>query len=218
MQDVGKIKLPHVLLDKREKLSPAELKIFQSHVAHSIDIISASKEATPLLLNAVHEHHERYDGSGYPRGLVGDEISTLGGMAGLVDSYAAMISARPYAQPISVQQALHDLYTTRNRMFKSDLVEEFIQCVGVFPVGSLVELNTTEVAVVVSQNRSRRLKPRVMLVLDSSRQSFARPVMLELIYDPPTPSGEPYRIVRGLQAGLYDYDPQQTLDVLMEGK
>jgi len=218
MQDVGKIKLPKALLDKSERLAPAELKIFQSHVSHSLDIIRTSKEATDTLIRTVSEHHERYDGSGYPNGLRGDQISTLGGMAGLVDTYAAMISARPYAQPISVQQALHDLYASRNQAFKSELVEEFIQCVGVFPVGSLVELNTSEVAVVVSQNRSRRLKPRVMLVLDAHRQSFATPIMLELIYDPPTPSGEPYRIVRGLQAGLYDYDPKQTLDVLMESK
>jgi HD-GYP domain-containing protein (c-di-GMP phosphodiesterase class II) len=218
MQDIGKIKLPRALLDKRDRLTAPELKIFQSHVTHSIEIIGASKDSTPVLLDAVHQHHERYDGSGYPRSLRGAEISTLGSMAGLVDTYAAMISARPYAQPMSVQQALHDLYTTRNQMFKSDLVEEFIQCVGVFPVGSLVELNTSEVAVVVSQNRSRRLKPRVMLVLDSQRQPFAKPVMFDLIIDPPTPSGEPYRIVRGLQAGLYDYDPRQTLDVLMEGK
>ncbi len=218
MQDVGKIKLPKTLLDKAEKLTPAELKIFQTHVAYSTDIIRTSKEATETLLGAVSQHHERFDGSGYPKGLRGEQISLLGGMAGLVDSYTAMISARPYAQPMSVQQALHDLYGTRGQAFKSEMVEEFIQCVGVFPVGSLVELNTAEVAVVVSQNRSRRLKPRVMLVLDSQRQSFANPVMLELIYDPPTPSGEPYRIVRGLQAGLYDYDPKQTLDVLMEGK
>ncbi len=218
MQDVGKIKLPKALLDKREKLSAPELKIFQSHVGHSLDILRGSKEATEVLIRAVSEHHERYDGSGYPRGIVGEQISRLGAMAGLVDSYTAMISARPYSPPISVQQALHDLYAARNQAFKSELVEEFIQCVGVFPVGSLVELNTSEVAVVVSQNRSRRLKPRVMLVLDANRQSFAAAKMLELIYDPPTPSGEPYRIVRGLQAGLYDYDPKQTLDVLMESK
>ena len=218
MQDIGKLKLPRALLEKRERLTPPELKIFQSHVTQSVEILRASKDATELMLEAVHQHHERHDGSGYPRALKGEEISTLGGMAGLVDTYAAMISARPYAQPKSVQQALHDLYAARNQMFKAELVEEFIQCVGVFPVGSLVELNTTEVAVVVSQNRSRRLKPRVMLVLDSNRQSFAKPVMFDLIVDPPTPSGEPYRIVRGLQAGLYEYDPQQTLDVLMESK
>ena len=218
MQDIGKLKLPRALLDKRERLTAPELKIFQGHVAQSVEILRGSKDATETLLEAVHQHHERYDGSGYPRALKGDEISTLGGMAGLVDTYAAMISARPYAQAKSVQQALHDLYAARNKMFKSELVEEFIQCVGVFPVGSLVELNTAEVAVVVSQNRSRRLKPRVMLVLDANRQPFAQPVMYDLIVDPPTPSGEPYRIVRGLQAGMYEYDPQQTLDVLMESK
>jgi HD-GYP domain-containing protein (c-di-GMP phosphodiesterase class II) len=218
MQDVGKLKLPKALLDKREKMTSPELKIFQSHVAHSIEIMRSSKEATDAMIAAVSEHHERYDGSGYPKGMIGEQISTLGAMAGLVDSYTAMISARPYSQPMSVQQALHDLYAARNQSFKSDLVEEFIQCVGVFPVGSLVELNTAEVAVVVSQNRSRRLKPRVMLVLDSNRQPFATPIMFDLIIDPPTPSGEPYRIVRGLQAGLYDYDPKQTLDVLMESK
>lgn len=219
MQDVGKIKLPRALLEKRSKLSMAELKVFQNHVGYSLDVIRASKDASESLVQAIAQHHERYDGSGYPNKLAGEGISLLGGMAGLVDTYAAMISARPYAQPISVQQALHHLYTARDQAFKADLVEQFIQCVGVFPVGSLVELNTGEVAVVVSQNRARRLKPRVMLVLDKDRQSFASPVMLDLIYDPPVPgSDEPYRIVRGLQAGMYEYDQKKTLDALMEMK
>ena len=216
MQDVGKIKLPRALLDKRTKLSPAELKVFQSHVAHSLSVVGGSKEASPVLLNTIGQHHERFDGSGYPNGLVGDQISPLGGMAGLVDTYSALISERPYARPISVQQALHQLYAARGHAFKPELVEQFIQCVGVFPVGSLVELNSGEVAVVVSQNRARRLKPRVMLVLDKDRQSYPSPVMLDLILDPNTPADEPYRIVRGLQAGIYEHDPQKTLSALME--
>lgn len=218
MQDVGKIKLPRALLEKTSKLSAAELKVFQSHVGHSITVVSSSSDSTPALLDAISQHHERYDGSGYPKGLAGDQISQLGGMAGLVDTYAALISARAYAQPISVQQALHQLYTSRGQAFRGDLVEQFIQCVGVFPVGSLVELNTGEVAVVVSQNRSRRLKPRVMLVLDKDRQSYPSPIMLDLILDPPSPGGEPYRIVRGLQAGIYEHDPEKTLTALMESK
>ncbi|HTE15978.1 MAG TPA: HD domain-containing phosphohydrolase, partial [Burkholderiales bacterium] len=220
MQDVGKIKLPRALLEKRAKLTPAELKVFQSHVTHSVEVMRTSKDASESLIQAISLHHERYDGSGYPNGLAGDQITLLGGMAGLADSYAAMISARPYAPPVSVQQALHTLYTTRDKAFKGELVEQFIQCVGVFPVGSLVELNSGEVAVVVSQNRARRLKPRVMLVLDKNRQSFPSAVMLDLIYDPPVPGKdeEPYRIVRGLQAGMYDHDPQKTLSALMEMK
>ena len=82
-----------------------------------------------------------------------------------------------------------------------------------------MELNTGEVAVVVSQNRSRRLKPRVMLVLDQEKKPFPNPIMLDLIYDPSVPGkDEPYRIVRGLQAGIYDYDPKQTYDALMEAQ
>ena len=216
MQDVGKIKLPRALLDKREKLSSAELKVFQSHVTHSLELVRSSKEATAPLLDTIAQHHERYDGSGYPQRLAGEDISLFGGMAGLADTYSALISARPYAQPLSVQQALHDLYNDRGVAFKSELVEQFIQCVGVFPVGSLVELNTGEVAVVVSQNRARRLKPRVMLVLDKNRQSYPSPTMLDLIVDPPTPTGASYRILRGLQAGIYEHDPQQTLNALME--
>lgn len=219
MQDVGKIKLPRALLEKRSKLSAAELKVFQSHVGHSIEVMRTSKDASESLIQAISQHHERYDGSGYPHGVTGDNITLAGGMAGLADTYSAMISARPYAQAVSVQQALHSLYTSRDKAFKADLIEQFIQCVGVFPVGSLVELNSGEVAVVVSQNRARRLKPRVMLVLDVNRQPFAKPVMLDLIYDPALPGrDEAYRIVRGLQAGMYDHDPQKTLSALMEMK
>ena len=219
MQDVGKIKLPRALIDKRDKLSPAELKVFQSHVGHSVDVIRTSKDSNNLLLDIISQHHERFDGSGYPKGLSGEQISLMGGMAGIADMYSALISARPYAQPMSVQQALHNLYVGRDKTFKADLVEQFIQCVGVFPVGGLVELSTGEVAVVVSQNRSRRLKPRVMLVLDQEKKPFPNPIMLDLIYDPSVPGkDEPYRIVRGLQAGIYDYDPKQTYDALMEAQ
>jgi HD-GYP domain-containing protein (c-di-GMP phosphodiesterase class II) len=220
MQDVGKIKLPRALIDKREKLTAAELKVFQSHVGHSVEVIRASNDATDILIDTIAQHHERFDGGGYPKGLAGDAISLLGGMAGIADTYAALISARPYAQPMSAQQALHQLYAVRDKDFKGEWIEQFIQCVGVFPVGSLVELNTNEVAVVVSQNRARRLKPRVMLVLDKDRQPYPSPVMIDLLYDPVAPGmgDTPYRVVRGLQPGIYEHDPKKTLDALMEGK
>jgi len=216
MQDVGKIRLPRELLEKRENYTASEYKVAQSHVQHSIDIIKTSQDASGALINIVAQHHERYDGSGYPNGLEGDQITMLGGMAGLIDTYTAMVSVRPHKEPLSVQAALQQLYNLRDHSFKADLVEEFIQCIGVFPVGSLVELNTAEVAVVVAQNRTRRLKPRVMLVLDHERQEYPTPVMLDLIYDPPTPSGEPYRIVRGLQAGAYEFKPEDHFAAFTE--
>jgi HD-GYP domain-containing protein (c-di-GMP phosphodiesterase class II) len=216
MQDVGKIRLPQELIAKPGKLTAAEFKVMKSHVEHSVEIIQDSKQASQLLVDVVLQHHERYNGSGYPKGLKGDQISMLGSMAGIADTYTAMISARAHASPLSVQQALQQLYAWRDQSFKAEMIEEFIQCIGIFPVGSLVELNTGEVAVVVAQNRERRLKPRIMLVLDNQQQPYTNPIMLDLLYDPPTPAGEPYRIVRGLQAGIHDYDPQAHLDAISE--
>jgi HD-GYP domain-containing protein (c-di-GMP phosphodiesterase class II) len=201
MQDVGKLRLPSALLDKRTALTAAERDILKTHVMHSVEILEASQTVSPLLVETVAQHHERFDGSGYPKGLKGDEISMLGAMAGIVDTYAAMTRARPYREPALPQDVLQQLYGWRGTLFNPELVEKFIQCIGIFPVGSMVELNTREVAIVMAHSQVRRLKPRLMLILDHDQQPYSTPIMLEMINDPPTPSGEPYRIVRGLQTG-----------------
>jgi HD-GYP domain-containing protein (c-di-GMP phosphodiesterase class II) len=209
MQDVGKLRLPRPLLEKRTPLTPAERETLKAHVKHSIDILESSHNASSVLIEIVAQHHERFDGSGYPNGLKGDEITMLGAMSGIVDTYAAMTSSRPYREPAMPQHALRQLYAWRGTLFNPGLVEKFIQCVGIFPVGSLVELNTGEVAIVMAHSQVRRLKPRLMLILDHTRQPYSAPIVMDLLNDPPTPSGEPYRIVRGLQpdvqsSALYD--------------
>jgi HD-GYP domain-containing protein (c-di-GMP phosphodiesterase class II) len=201
MQDLGKLRLPSALLEKRTPLTAAERDILNTHVTHSVEILQASQNVSPVLIEIVAQHHERFDGSGYPKGIRGDEISMLGAMAGIVDTYAAMTNARPYREPALPQEVLQQLYGWRGTSFNPELVEKFIQCIGIFPVGSLVELNTREVAIVMAHSQVRRLKPRLMLILDHNQQPYSTPIVLELINNPLTPSGEPYRIVRGLQAG-----------------
>jgi HD-GYP domain-containing protein (c-di-GMP phosphodiesterase class II) len=200
LQDIGKLRLPSKLLEKRSPLTDAEHDLLKSHVGHSVEMLEGSPNASPVLIETVAQHHERFDGSGYPKGLKGDEISMLGAMAGIADTYAAMTNARPYRNPALPQEVLQQLYAWRGTKFNSDLVEKFIRCVGIFPVGSLVELNTREVAVVMAHSQVRRLKPRLMLILDHQQQPYSAPIVLDLLNDPRTPSGEPYRIVRGLQA------------------
>ena len=201
MQDVGKLKLPSGLLEKRTPLTAGERELLKTHVIHSVEILEASHNVSPVLVEIVAQHHERFDGSGYPKGIKDDEISMLGAMAGIVDTYAAMTTARPYREPALPQEVLQQLYGSRGTLFNPELVEKFIQCIGIFPVGSLVELNTREVAIVLAHSQIRRLKPRLMLILDDNQQPYSTPIMLDLINNPPTPGGEPYRIVRGLQAG-----------------
>ena len=201
MHDVGNLRLPSALLDKRTPLTAAEHDILKTHVMHSVEILQGSRNVSPVLIEIVAQHHERFDGSGYPEGLKGDEIGMLGTMAGIVDTYAAMTNARPYRETALPQVVLQQLYGWRSTLFNPELVEKFIQCIGIFPVGSLVELNTREVAIVMAHSQVRRLKPRLMLILDHNQQPYSSPIVLEMINDPHTPSGELYRIVRGLQAG-----------------
>ncbi len=209
LQDIGKMKLPRELLEKQGKMTSSEYELTKQHVQYGLDMIKESKHTSPLIYDIVAQHHERHNGSGYPKGCKADEITMYGAMAGITDVYAAVTSTRPYGLPLAPQEALSQLFSWRGTVFSEKLVEEFIQAIGVFPVGSLVELNTGEVAAVVAQNRARRLKPRILLVLDHNKQPYASPIMLDMLYEPPTPTGEPYRIVKGLRIGAHDVDPRE---------
>lgn len=206
LQDLGKVKVPTELLEKRTALTPEECEVLKAHVSHSIEILCNSRNVSPMLLEIVAQHHERHDGSGYPYGLKGDQISMFGAMAGIVDAFVAMTSARPYGDPIPAQDAMQQLFGWRDKAFSTEVVHEFIKCIGVFPVGTLVELNTGEAAVVVAHDRMHRRFPRIMLILDSMKKPYAKPMMLDLMLRPPTPRGEPYRIVRGLHADVAGVD------------
>lgn len=209
LQDIGKMKLPLEILEKQGKMTPAEYEMTKGHVQLGLDMIRQSRHTSPLIHDIVAQHHERHNGSGYPKGCRGEEISMYGAIAGIADVYAAITSTRTYAQPLSPQEALSQLFSWRGTVFSERLVEEFIQAIGIFPVGSLVELNTGEVAVVVAQNRARRLKPRILLVLDPGKQPYTAPIMLDMVFEPPTRDGDPYRIVRGLRIDMHDVDPRE---------
>jgi len=156
-------------------------------------------------------HHERFDGSGYPHSLKGDAIPLLGRIAGIVDCYDAMISERSYAKAKSAYDAVRELKRLGDVAFPSALVELFIQAVGVFPTGTLVELNTGEVGIVIGQNRFRRLRPEVMLILDSKKQPRQEFTTIDLLTcDGNMEKAEPTLwITRGLERGAYGIDPKE---------
>ncbi len=181
ISDVGKVKLADNLLIKPAQLSDAEQVQLRQHVQFSLDILSTSSEADPRVFEIVELHHERHDGSGYPYGHAGTAIPLLARIAGMVDSYDAMISSRPYAVARSSFQAMQELSDLKDEKFQGELVEQFMQAVGLFPTGSLVELNTGEVGIVIAQNSSRRLKPKVMIVLDIHKQRCQRCDILDLL-------------------------------------
>jgi HD-GYP domain-containing protein (c-di-GMP phosphodiesterase class II) len=136
-------------------------------VEHSVAVLKGTSGLPPELPALAALHHERYDGKGYPRGLRGGEIGLFGGIAGLVDCFDALTHARPYGETMSPSNALNMIYNWRNAQFDGGLIEQFIHCVGIFPVGALVEMYSSEIGIVIAQNPAMRLMPRVMVVLDA---------------------------------------------------
>ena len=203
LADVGKTKLPRALLGKPGMLNAAEFGLAKEHVRLGIETLGESTMLTPDVTKGIVEHHERLDGSGYPNGLKGNQISIYGRMAGIADCFSALTTARPYANALAAQDAMMSLYQWAGTLFQETLVEQFVQAVGVFPVGCLVELSSGEVAAVIAHNRVRRLEPRILVLTSADKRALPEPVERDLLVQQIKAGAKPTRISRGLAAGAY---------------
>ena len=207
--DLGKIKVDRDLLLKRGKLTPPEYIQIKRHVELGVSALEESGTVHADVRDGIVQHHERLDGSGYPSGLAGPQISIYGRMAAVADSFAAMTSLRRYAEPLPAYDALKILYAQGGTHYHAPLIEQFVQAIGVFPPGSLVELSSGEVATVLAHNRVRRLEPRVLVLTDPAKQPIHEPMPLDLLLQPKAADGTDIKIVRGLPAGAYGLDLRQ---------
>ncbi|HEY8587221.1 MAG TPA: HD-GYP domain-containing protein [Rhodanobacter sp.] len=205
LMDVGKTRLPEALLRYPGSLSSAEVDTVRSHVAAGLDIVAGSDITDQDVLDILRTHHERHDGSGYPDGLAGNVIPITGRMLGIIDTYDAMVSARPYRAAISRYHALRQIYAARNTLFQAEMVEQFQVCLGVYPTGSLVELSTGEVAVVMAQNQVRRLRPKVVVLTAPNKQPLEDFHQVDLMMQEAS-GGRTVDIARSLAAGDYGID------------
>jgi HD-GYP domain-containing protein (c-di-GMP phosphodiesterase class II) len=201
MQDIGKLRIPNEILSKRDRLTPNEFHQAKKHVEHSVEILRSTSGLPPQLPELAALHHERHDGSGYPKGLKGKNIGMMGSIAAIVDTFDALTARRPYAEPVSPSTALSMLYKWRGTFFDGTLVEQFIRCIGIFPLGSVVELNSGEVGIVIAQNIEKRLQPRVMVIRDAAGNPLKPQKLLDLSREPKVAAGEIYRIKRTLEYG-----------------
>lgn len=214
LMDLGKAMLPEDLLATPGPLSDGQRAEARRHVDYSLKLLDESGVRSPDVALMVRQHHERHDGSGYPDGLNGTKISLLGRMLGIVDTYDALCSERAHQPAMSRHDALQLLYKERDRLFQAELVEQFSQCLGVYPTGSLVELSTGEVAVVMAQNASRRLHPKVTVLTHPDKSLDKAFPQLDLwAHRVPAPASagpdaEPVRvrIVRTLAPGSFGLD------------
>ncbi|MCY7353774.1 MAG: DUF3391 domain-containing protein [Lysobacter sp.] len=205
--DVGKVQLPPGLLAHPGVLDAGQMTQARTHVELSLQLIAGSGQSA-IVHDMVRSHHERCDGSGYPDALQGAGIPLFGRIAAIIDSFDAMTSDRPHARALPRHEALQRIYRDRDVLYQAELVEQFISCLGVYPTGSLVELSSGEVAVVMAQNPTRRLRPRVMVLTDADKHLRGQFMPLDLMLQPEEVSNR-VEIVRPLPAGAHGLDPSE---------
>ena len=206
--DIGKSSLPVELLAQPEAPSEEQWQVLKSHVERGLQLLEENGVVNRKVVTALETHHERFDGSGYPKGLEANEIPLFGRIAGIVDSYDAMISERPYANARSSYTAVQEMRKQAGVLYQKELVEQFIQAIGVFPVGAIVEFNTGEVGVVVAQDTSKRLKPKVVLILEVDKKPRNQLVIMDLAaQDKGETTTLSWWITRELPKNAYGIDP-----------
>ncbi|MDH5516463.1 MAG: HD-GYP domain-containing protein [Gammaproteobacteria bacterium] len=164
LHDIGKMMTPDNVLNKPDKLDENEFNIMKSHVVYSKELLEDKPGITQAALDVAAMHHERVDGTGYPLGLKGDEISQVGQMSSIVDVYDALTSIRVYKSAWEPNMALKKLLEWSNHHFNPDLVKQFIRCLGIYPIGTLVELASGSIAIVIEQGEKDLLNPKVRIV------------------------------------------------------
>lgn len=214
LHDIGKLHVPLEILDKPESLTKAEFEIMKQHVPNGLKILETAEGIPAAALEVVGRHHERYSGSGYAFGLSGDTIGEFGLISAIVDTYDAITSDRSYHLSLSAADALKIIYEGRQRAYHPWLTEQFIQCMGIFPIGSIVELSTGSIGVVITANRARRLRPRVALILSPEKKPYKPANILDLMTATHDANGRPIEIKNMLPSGTFginatDYIPIQ---------
>lgn len=201
LHDLGKILTPDDILHKPGRLSPEEFEVMKLHARHSRDILAGTEGIGELTVITAAQHHERLDGSGYPEGLKGDEISVYGRMVAITDVYDAITADRVYHKGMTPTQGLKKLLEWSGDHLDPVLVRQFIRCVGLYPVGSLVLLESGRLGVVVETNDADQRLP-VVRVMYHTR--FRMPITVETI-DLAKP-GNQDRILKAVEPEEYRID------------
>ncbi|MDK8462618.1 HD-GYP domain-containing protein [Marinobacter sp. SS13-12] len=211
LHDLGKLKVPPEILNKPGALSREEFAIMQKHTTFGYELLRADTTLDPIIRDVTRHHHERVDGSGYPQQLQEWQISRFARLVSIVDAFDAMTSDRCYRDGIPASDAIRILYRNRGRQFDADMVEAFIRMIGIYPPGTLVELTTGEVALIVAVHPGKKLKPRVEVLLDTEKKAVT-PRTIDLAN--PTP-GERPEIIRPLPDGAFGISLQARIQQLV---
>jgi putative nucleotidyltransferase with HDIG domain len=206
LHDVGKAQVPDEILNKPAKLTEAEFTKMKSHVVQSIIILQNTPGISQIALDVAGQHHERYDGSGYPNKLKGGEISLYGRMGSIVDVYDALTSDRVYHKGMAPTAALGRLMEWSTFHFDPELVRAYVRSVGIYPTGSLVRLESGRLGVVMEQHQDKPMQPRVKVMFHAVHQRYLTPEIVDLAWP-----GCQDRILGHEEYEAWRIDPKQWL-------
>ncbi|WP_027722580.1 HD-GYP domain-containing protein [Maridesulfovibrio zosterae] len=194
LMNAGQVWMNEDLFKKNGKLSINEFAKIKKHPQSGFEYLTDQKEIPENILKAVIQHHEKYDGSGYPHGLSGNNISKYARILSICDSYDAMTSDRPYREALTPNMAIKHLYTMTDTSFHPRYLENFIKCIGIYPVGCFVKLSDKRYGVVVSNTPKAPLLPQVKVVFNSRFRAI-HPEFVDLASHSSKNSGKSLEII-----------------------
>lgn len=214
LHDIGKVRISDEILKKADALTKAERELMKLHIPYGLQILRNQGPGLPTVaLDFACWHHERYDGSGYMSGAKGNEISQFGHIGAITDHFDAVTSDRPWREGVAHHTTLMNMYDQRGKVFHPELVEQFIRAMGVYPIGSVVQLNTGESGVVITRNRERHLRPRVVIAAKADSKLYRAGHMVDLTSGR-SADGRLYEIVRVLDPNEHVINAVDYLPVL----
>lgn len=180
LHDIGKVRIPDKLLNKPGGFSEAEFQVMKTHVVESGNILGETSGISEISIQVASEHHERFDGSGYAKGLKGEQISTMGKMAAICDVYDAITSNRVYHKGLAPHEALRKIFEWSKYHFDPALVQQFMRTTGIYPVGTMVRLESGLIGIVLEQSESSLLQPVLKVFYDTNNLCYVAPRELDL--------------------------------------
>jgi putative nucleotidyltransferase with HDIG domain len=203
LHDIGKMRVPESILNKPGKLTSVEFGIIKKHPQDGLTFVQGKKDMSEIVYRIIAQHHERFNGSGYPYGLKEGGINEIGVISAVADVYDALTSDRVYREAWTPQKALATIFQGINREFAQNVVELFTKHLGIYPVGSFVKLQNGEMGIVMRVDHGNLLAPIILILFDDKGSRLKEPLEYDLNAKQQEKGGDEFKIIVSLNPKLY---------------
>jgi putative nucleotidyltransferase with HDIG domain len=206
LHDIGKMRIPEAILNKPGKYTEWEFKVMKKHPEHGLEIVKDRKNLSEFSKTIIIQHHERFNGGGYPHGLKGKQIEEVGLISAVADVYDALTSNRVYRAAWPPQKALAMIFQGANEDYSRRIVELFTKHLGIYPAGSFVKLVSGAMGVVTRVDRGNLLAPRIVMLFDENGKRLDKPVEMDLVTMQKGPDGNKFHVEISLNPKAFRVD------------